>query len=106
MQEAALAAVDLPTEAFRADYRRKRDLVYEGLAESYEVMRPDGAFYIFPRVPRGSDEEFVTRAIDANLLLVPGSVFSEHDTHFRVSFAADDAVLRRGVELLRRLAQD
>jgi len=40
------------------------------------------------------------------LLIIPGNVFSPHDTHFRVSFAAEDETLQRGVEVLRRLARE
>jgi len=105
MQEAALAALELPTDSMRAEYRRKRDIICEGLAGSYEVVRPDGAFYVFPRVPRGTDEEFVRAAIEGNLLIIPGNVFSERHTHFRISFAASDEMLRRGVEMLRQWSE-
>jgi aspartate aminotransferase/aminotransferase len=105
MQEAALMALDLPTESVRDAYRAKRDLIYQGLADCYEVTRPEGAFYIFPQVPRGTDEAFVTAAIERNLLIIPGSVFSERNTHFRISFAAGDDVLSEGVQMLRRWAQ-
>lgn len=106
MQEAALAALQTPLSEVQAQYRARRDLVYEGLADCYEVTRPEGAFYIFPRVPRGTDEEFVTEAIRRNLLLIPGSVFSERNTHFRLSFAAEEETLREGVQMLRRWARE
>lgn len=105
MQEAALAALKLPVEQIRSDYRAKRDLIYEGLADCYQVTRPEGAFYLFPRVPRGTDEEFVTAAIEHNLLIIPGSVFSERDRHFRLSFAASEETLSAGVAMLRRWAR-
>ena len=101
LQEAALAALELSTEDVRVEYRARRDLIYEGLADRYQVSRPQGAFYIFPRVPWGSDQEFVTSAIENNLLIIPGSVFSEKHSHFRLSFAADEETLRQGIELLR-----
>ena len=105
MQEAALAALKLPVEQIRSDYRAKRDLIYEGLADCYQVTRPEGAFYIFPRVPRGTDEEFVTAAIEHNLLSIPGSVFSERHSHFRLSFAASEETLSAGVAMLRGWAE-
>jgi aspartate aminotransferase/aminotransferase len=70
------------------------------------VTRPQGAFYIFPRVPRGTDEEFVTGAVEHNLLIIPGSVFSERHSHFRLSFATSDETLSAGVKLLRRWAHE
>ena len=36
-----------------ADYRRKRDLVFERLSRKFEVVKPEGAFYIFPTSPGG-----------------------------------------------------
>jgi aspartate aminotransferase/aminotransferase len=40
-----------------------------------------------------------------NMLIIPGNVFSSRDTHFRISYAASDETLRRGVEVLRRMAE-
>ena len=60
-------------------------------------MKPQGAFYIFPKAPGGQTaSEFVTRAIDNNVLIIAGNVFSERDTHFRISYAASDATLLSG----------
>jgi aspartate/methionine/tyrosine aminotransferase len=105
LQMAALVALDLPVADVQAMYRVKRDLVYEGLAGCYDVTRPEGAFYIFPRVPAGTDEEFVTQAVEHNLLIIPGSVFSERHSHFRLSFATSDETLRAGVQMLRGWAR-
>ena len=46
------------------DYRRKRDLIYGGLADMYEVVKPGGAFYVFPKAPWGTGSEFVAEAIE------------------------------------------
>lgn len=103
-QWAAAAALDVDMSQHVADYRRKRDLIYEGLADLYEVARPGGAFYIFPQAPGSSGSEFVTRAVAENLLVIPGNIFSRRDTHFRISYAATDATITRGIEVLRRMA--
>ena len=51
--------------------------------------------------------EFVARAIEKyQLLVIPGNVFSRRDTHFRISYAAADAVIERGIEALRKLAKE
>jgi aspartate aminotransferase/aminotransferase len=86
-------------------YRRKRDMVVAALGEDFELALPEGAFYAFPRAPWGSGTEFVAEAIKHNLLIIPGNVFSRRDTHFRISYAVDDATLRRGLDLLRKLAR-
>ncbi|MBI2191541.1 MAG: aminotransferase class I/II-fold pyridoxal phosphate-dependent enzyme [Planctomycetes bacterium] len=103
-QYAILEALESVRNEHREAYRAKRDLIYEGLKDAFEVERPGGAFYIFPKAPWGSDEEFVHAAIQSRLLIIPGSVFSEARTHFRISFAAPDSVLREGVQILQRLA--
>jgi aspartate aminotransferase/aminotransferase len=89
-----------------ASYKAKRDRVVAGLREAgYEVTEPGGAFYIFPKAPWGTDMEFVEEAIRRKLLIIPGSVFSERETHFRISYAADDTVLDQGLEILAELAR-
>jgi len=105
-QRGALAAMDLDPGAFRDAYRRKRDIVYRGLREAFEVVEPQGAFYIFPRAPQGTDASaFVERAIANNVLIIPGNVFSRRNTHFRISYATDDETLKRGVAVLCDLAR-
>ncbi|KPJ62834.1 MAG: aspartate aminotransferase [Planctomycetes bacterium DG_23] len=104
VQQAALVAFDLDVSRFQEEYRKKRNLIYEGLKGVYDVVRPDGAFYIFPEVPWGKDEEFVAEAIRKNLLIIPGSVFSERNTHFRISYATSNENIEKGIEILRSLA--
>ena len=84
-------------------YRRKRDLIVGGLADDYELVKPGGAFYVFPKAPWGTGEQFVHRAIENKLLIIPGNIFSGRDTHFRISYAATDATIERGIEVLRKL---
>lgn len=105
-QWAGAAAMDVDVGRHVEAYRRKRNLLVEGLAEDYELVCPGGAFYAFPKLPWGTGLEFVARAIEQNLLVIPGHVFSRRDTHFRISYAADDAVIQRGIEVLKRLARE
>ncbi|MBW8883405.1 MAG: aminotransferase class I/II-fold pyridoxal phosphate-dependent enzyme [Planctomycetia bacterium] len=104
VQWAGAVAMDVPMDKYVLDYKRKRDLIYGGLADKYEVVKPGGAFYIFPKAPGGSGSEFVTKAIENNVLIIPGSIFSRRDTHFRISYAASDETIQRGIDVLRRLA--
>jgi len=104
VQHAGVTAWAYDVSKFVADYRRKRDFVFEALQRRFEVSKPGGAFYIFPKAPRGTASGFVAEAIRNNLLIIPGNVFSSRDTHFRISYAADDRTLERGIEILCRLA--
>ncbi len=105
-QHACLKALDLDMEPMRRAYEAKRNLIVEGLKDHFELTSPGGSFYVFPRVPErfDSDIAFVERALEENLLIVPGSAFSQRNTHFRVSFAAEDDRLEQGIEILNRLA--
>lgn len=85
-------------------YKRKRSLMYEGLKDNYHLVKPEGAFYFFPQVPWGTDEEFVTTALQKNLLIIPGSVFSQRNTHFRISYAASEETIKQGIDILNSLA--
>ena len=102
-QRAAIPALDHDLGPVRDAYRRKRDIVYEGLRRAFDVERPSGAFYAFPKAPGDLATPFVEKAVRHEVLVIPGSVFSESDTHFRVSFAAGDETLQRGVDLLCEL---
>ena len=87
-------------------YRRKRDMVVGGLAGRFAINAPSGAFYVFPQVPgRQTATEFVARAVDKNVLVIPGQVFSSRDTHFRISYAIGDEKLKQGIEILNEIAE-
>jgi aspartate/methionine/tyrosine aminotransferase len=62
---------------------------------------------VFPQVPQrgGTGSEFVARAIDDELLIIPGGIFSRRDTHFRISYAASDETIERGLKVLARLME-
>lgn len=105
VQHAAVVAWDIDTSNWVADYRRKRDFMLRELRGDFEINGAGGAFYLFPRAPWGTGTEFVTEAIRSNMLIIPGKVFSPADTHFRISYAAEDRMLERGVETLRKLAR-
>ena len=102
-QKSAIKALDFNVADYIERYHKKRDLIYDGLKEKFRVQKPQGAFYIFPEVPGGDGEAFVERAIQQNLFVVPGSVFSKRNTHVRISFAASEETLLKGIEVLNRI---
>ena len=106
VQWGGVAALDIDMGAQIEEFRRRRDFIYGALQDDFEVTRPGGAFYIFPQAPGGGAQEFVAEAIRRNVLIIPGGVFSERDTHFRVTYSADMETLKRGAEVLTRLARE
>lgn len=105
VQHAGVVAWDHDTSAILAEYRQKREWLCAALRDRFEFTRPGGAFYLFPKAPWGTGSEFVAEAIRNNLLVIPGNTFSQHDTHFRISYAADDRTIDRGIEILNRIAR-
>lgn len=100
-------------EAFGADisdiirgYVRRRDMVVRALGDLTELATPTGAFYAFVKVPSSlglTGTQFVEKAIDRGVLIIPGGVFSRRDSHFRLSFAAPEEKLKAGLEILAEL---
>lgn len=106
LQWAALAALETNMSSHIAEYKQRRDLITTGLKNAgYELAPTGGAFYVFPKVPAGggTGTQFVTRAIENELLIIPGNIFSERDSHFRISYAATVETIERGLDVLRRI---
>jgi aspartate aminotransferase/aminotransferase len=105
-QKAAVAALDCDMSEYVAAYKRKRDMIYEGLRDNFDLVKPGGAFYAFVRAPQWAKNatEFVEKAIANNVLVIPGCVFSEKDTHFRISYATTDEKIAQGIDILNGLA--
>jgi aspartate aminotransferase/aminotransferase len=104
VQHAGLEALKVSPDTYLEAYRKKRDLLYEGLRGRFALQRPQGAFYAFVEAPDGDGDAFCRRAIEKGLLIIPGSVFSERKSHFRISFAAPDGTIEQGIEVLNSLA--
>ena len=82
-------------------YQAKRDMLYGRLTGmGYEVVRPGGAFYMFPRSPIDDDVVFVAELQRHNLLVVPGRGFGLPG-YFRLSYCVDDRTLEGSLEGFR-----
>ncbi len=107
VQRAGLAALDVDMSAQISAYRGKRDMIVEGLGDLYEIASPGGSFYMFPELPGGLETDvFMQRCLERRVLVVPGKAMSRRATHFRLSFAATDDVLQRGITELRAIAEE
>ncbi len=79
-------------------YRKKRDRLYGTLTKiGYECVRPDGAFYLFPKSPIPDDIEFVALLQKELVLVVPGVGFGTSG-FFRASYSVDDWVIEGAIE--------
>ena len=84
-----------------SDYQAKRDLLYAALVDiGYSVVRPQGAFYMFPRSPVEDDVAFADELRKHRVLVVPGGGFGTPG-HFRIAYCVDDATLQGSLDGFR-----
>lgn len=76
------------------EYEAKRDFLYDNLTRmGYSLVKPQGAFYMFPASPNPDDVAFTAELQERNVLVVPGSGFGLPG-YFRISYCVDDRTLR------------
>ncbi len=86
-------------------YRRKRDLFHGALTSmGYEVVKPTGAFYLFPRSLVADDVAFVLELQAELVLTVPGVGFGRPG-HFRISYCVEDETIERALPAFARVAK-
>lgn len=89
-----------------ASYQQRRDLLYDHLTRlGFRLVKPDGAFYLFPQSPLADDVEFVKLAQQQRILLVPGSGFGAPG-YFRIAYCVDLAMIERSLPAWERLAKE
>lgn len=88
-----------------AAYQKKRDFLYERLTlMGYSMMKPQGAFYMFPKSPLEDDVAFVRELQQFRVLTVPGQGFGTPG-HFRISYCVDDHTLEGSLDGFRKVAK-
>lgn len=88
------------------EYREKRDILYNHLTGlGFEVVKPQGAFYLFPKSPLPDDVEFVRLAQKYNILLVPGSGFGGPG-YFRIAYCIDRQIILNSLPAFTALATE
>ncbi|MBT7657247.1 MAG: aminotransferase class I/II-fold pyridoxal phosphate-dependent enzyme, partial [Phycisphaerae bacterium] len=108
LQHALIGAYDIDLSPLIERFSKRRNMVVELLGDVTELIVPEGAFYAFPKIPvtHGlTGIEFISKAIEQDVLVIQGDVFSLHDTHFRISFAVPEVKLEQGLNILRKLLQ-
>ena len=86
-------------------YERNRDVLYAALVESgYEVFKPQGAFYIFPKSPLEDDLAFTNELMEHLVLVTPGSGFGTPG-YFRIATCVEERVVDSAALVLRELGK-
>lgn len=87
-------------------YRRNSELLYKGLKEAgFTVLKPQGAFYLFPKCLEKDDYAFCERAKKYDLLLVPGTDFG-CPGYFRASYCINYDTIKKSLPLFKKLAEE
>ena len=83
-------------------YQRKRDFMHTALMEmGYDTVKPEGAFYLYPKSPIEDDVAFTRELLQSNVLVVPGRGFGTPG-YFRISYCVEDWVLEGAVDGLAK----
>lgn len=88
------------------EYEKRRNFLYEKLTKlGFECVKPQGAFYLFPKALIEDDIEFVKAALKYNLLLVPGSGFG-CPGYFRMSYCVKFDMIENSIAAFEKLVKE
>lgn len=88
------------------EYKRRRDFFHENLTSlGYSCIKPQGAFYLFPKALIEDDMEFCKRAVKYNLLIVPGSGFGMKG-FFRIAYSVNFETIKNSIPAFKALAEE
>jgi len=97
-------AKSLGSEVDVSIYKKNRDLLYNHLISlGFTCVKPQGAFYLFPKSPIEDDKKFCADAKQFNLLLVPGSAFG-CPGHFRLAYCISYETIKNSLQAFDKLA--
>ena len=87
-------------------YEGNRDLLADALHKfGFTCVRPDGAFYLFVKVPGGNTEKFCECAKQYGLLLVPGDGFG-CEGYVRIAYCVSRDMIERSLPAFKKLAEE
>jgi aspartate aminotransferase len=87
-------------------YKKNRDLLYNHLISlGFECVKPEGAFYLFPKALIEDDKKFAEEAKKYNLLIVPGSAFG-CPGYFRLAYCISYQKIEKSLQSFTKLAKE
>lgn len=100
-QKAAIKALKIgPPREILSSFKSKRNFVMENLSNKYKIMGAQGSYYMFFEVPRGDADKYLEQIMKKKLFVFPGKIFSQRNTHIRISFSADLKILKRAISIM------
>ena len=87
-------------------YKERRDTLYNKLTDlGFSCIKPEGAFYLFPKSPIEDDVAFIKSAVKYNLLLVPGKGFGAPG-YFRMAYCVSLETIKNSFPAFEALAKE
>lgn len=87
-------------------YEKNMNILYQELVSlGFEVVRPGGTFYIFPKALEADAVKFSEKAKKYDLILVPSNSFGV-DGYFRMAYCIDTEKVERSLEALRKFVKN
>lgn len=109
VQEAGIKALDYEPKEMLEIYQRRRDYTYERLIKmGLEVIKPNGAFYLFPSIKKFnmSSFDFCLKLVESKkVALIPGDCFMADD-YVRISYCVDDNTIVKAMDLLEEFVHE
>ncbi len=86
-------------------YEANMNILYDELTRlGFEMVKPGGTFYMFPKALEADSEAFCEKAKSLDLLLVPGDSFGAPG-YFRIAYCVPTEKVERSLEAFRKLAE-
>ena len=108
----ALTAGKDDAEPMKKEYIQRRDYIIEKMTKlSFEIIKPDGAFYIFAKIPAGYNQDSFAFLKDfaqkKAVAFIPGAAFGQYgEGYVRLSYAASMGTIREAMKRLEEYMRE
>lgn len=108
----ALTAGKNDAEPMKKEYIQRRDYIIEKMTDlGFEIIKPDGAFYIFAKIPAGYNQDSFTFLKDfaqkKAVAFIPGAAFGQYgEGYVRLSYAASMETIREAMKRLEEYMRE
>ena len=108
----ALTAGKDDAQPMKAEYVQRRDYIIEQMTElGYQIIKPDGAFYIFAKIPAGYNQDSFAFLQDfaekKAVAFIPGAAFGQYgEGYIRLSYAASMETIKEALKRLKEYMEE
>ena len=108
----ALTAGKNDAEPMKKEYIQRRDYIIEKMTDlGFEIIKPDGAFYIFAKIPAGYNQDSFAFLKDfaqkKAVAFIPGAAFGQYgEGYVRLSYAASMGTIREAMKRLEEYMRE